>query len=200
MKKIEITYTSKMNELAKLNTKLERAEKSYAKKMAAAQKAGVAEWTDEFRRNWLTTIPTDNGWIINKEDIKKNGAWLDMIMAEHEVEDIKDSIQRAETRIEKIEKELDAYHAEIEKIEDLKEKERLFQIEFEQEQAEWKKDGIDLQGRYYGRTPNGKRFSIERNNGWTERSFHCYTLSIEGRGVVFTSGEFWRAYMEIKKA
>ena len=90
------------------------------------------------------------------------------------------------------------YHKEVQKITDLKEREKLMQAEFEKEQKQWAKDGITLEERYYGTTPNGKRFYIERNNGVTFRSMHCFTLTIDGE-TIFTSGEFWRAYSEIKR-
>lgn len=39
-----------------------------------------------------------------------------------------------------------------------------------------------------GFTTKGLRYIIEGNNGWTERSLHCWTMYIEGQGAVFTSG------------
>ena len=101
--------------------------------------------------------------------------------------------------LDKAEAELNAYHEEVERIEDLKKKEELFKLEFEQEQKEWAKDGITLKGRYYGTTPQGKKFWIEGNNGFTRRSLHCFTLTIDGE-TIFTSGEFWRAYGVIKNS
>lgn len=193
MKMIEISYRSKVAELEKLNAKLERAEKTYEKKLAAAQKMGVADWTCDQYRAWMNTVETRNGWIVNKADVKKNGAWSDLWDAGRELEDIKERIERAEARFEKAQQEIDEYRAEVEKIADLKRKEELFKLEFEKEQKEWAKDGIKLERRYAGETPNGNRFCIERNWGFTERSLHCYTLYINGN-VVFTSGEFWRAY------
>lgn len=197
MKRIEITYRSNLNELDKLNAKLERAEKNLEKKRAAAEKMGVAEWSVNEWRAWMDTVETENGWILNKEDVKKNSAFDGLWCAERDLEEVKEAIERAEKRFAKIEKKLDEYRAEVEKIEDLKMKEELWKLEFEQEQKEWKKDGITLEGRYYGTTPSGKRFTIVRNWGFTKRSLHCYTLTVDGK-TVFTSGEFWRAYGDIK--
>ena len=200
MKMVEIKFRSKMAELNKLNAKLERAEKALAKKTAAAEKAGVADWTREQRNEWLATVETtDMGWIVNKADVKKNAAWMDMYSAQFEVDDIKGQIERATERLTKAEKEVEEYHKEIERVASLKEKEELWKLEFEQEQKEWAKDGITLESRYNGLTPSGKRFGIYGNNGFTMRSMHCYTLYIDGE-TIFTSGEFWRAYGVIKNS
>ena len=161
---------------------------------------GVAEWTDEEHREWLKSIETsETGWILNKADVKKNGAWYDLAMAQNRVDEILTKIEKAETRLQKAETELEKHRKEVEAIEDLKEKERLWKLEFEHEQKEWAKDGITLERRYAGRTPKGNWFVVERNGGWTRRSLHCFTLYIDGN-VIVTSGEFWRAYGIIKNS
>lgn len=199
MKRIEITFRKHVKEIEKLNAQLERAKRSYEKKLAIAEKYGVANWTPEDRNNWSDTVPTtDRGFFINKEDEKKNGAWWDMECAKTEVEDIEGRIKREEARLEKSETALNEYRAEVERLDDMKAKEELRKMEFEQEQKEWAKDGIALEDRYYGITPKGKKFYISGNNGFTERSMHCFQLIIDGE-TIFTSGEFWRAYAEIKK-
>ena len=200
MKMVEIKYRAEMNEMAKLNAKLERAEAKLAKKQAAAEKAGVADWTGEQHSAWLATVRTECGWIVNKEDIKKNGAWFDLFSAERELEDIKGRIERAEKRVEKVTTAVEEYRQQVAEIADLKTREELQKLEFEQEQKEWAKDGITLERRYAGITPQGKHFEIDGNNGVTMRSRHCYTLYLEGQGVVFTSGEFWRAYAVVKNS
>lgn len=200
MKQVEITYRANMAELEKLNAKLEKAEKAYSKKLAAAQKAGVAEWDDEQHREWMQGIEkTECGFIKNEEDVKKNGAWFDMMMAEDRVAEAKEKIQRAEAKFEKAEEAVNAYHEELERMADLKMKEELWKFEFEEEQREWAKDGITLTGRYTGMTPQGKRFWIYGNHGFTRRSLHCFTLTIDTE-TIFTSGEFWRAYSVIKNS
>ena len=198
MKRIEISYNSNLKELEKLNARLERANKALAKKQAAAEKAGVADWDGEQYRAWIATVETQNGWIVNKADVKKNSAWFDLYSAEHEVEDIKRQIENASARFEKKAAEIEEYRASVARMEDLKAKEELQKLEFEQEQKEWAKDGITLESRYHGKTPSGKGFSIVRNSGVTYRSLHCFTLYLEGAGAVFTSGEFWRAYGIVK--
>lgn len=204
MKMIEISYRANVNELNKLNAKLERAQKALQKKQDAAEKIGVADWTWEDWNAFMQTVETKNGWIVNKEDVKKNGAWSDLWDAKRDIKYLEEQIANAEKRFEKAERKLEEYYEELAKIEDLKAKEELFKKEFEQEQKEWAKDGITLTSRYTGITPNGRRFWIERNNGWTERSLHCFTLTLtNAEGIaytVFTSGEFWRAYGVVKNS
>lgn len=197
MKMIEITSRSIMAELEKLNTRLEKAQARLVKKSTAAEKLGVAGWTDEEHRAWMQTIETKNGWLVNKEDVKKNSAWFDLVIAEDDVEEIQRRIAATEKRLAKADEKVAEYRAQVEAMEDLKSKEELQKLEFEQEQKEWAKDGITLEYRYTGKTPKGETFLIAGNNGYTERSLHCVTLYIGGE-TIFTSGEFWRAYAVIK--
>lgn len=199
MKMVEIKFASIAKELEKLYKRLERAEKTLEKKTAKAEKYGVKDWTPEERQEWLKTVETVDGWIVNKEDINKNGAYFEYHSAEYDVKDIKRSIEKAEARLDKAETDLENYNKEIEALADLMKKEELRRLEFEQEQKEWLKDGIKLEARYYGSTPSGKRFYIHGNCGMTIRSRHCVTLTINGN-TVFTSGEFWRAYNAIKNS
>lgn len=199
MKRAEITLRSYTTELEKLYTRLEKAEKAYQKKLAQAEKFGVDKMTDEEHAEWLRSLPSCDGWITDKEAIKKNGAWFDLLLAKDHIEEIKGRIESAERRFLKAEQAVEEYRREIETITDLKEKEKLLKLDLEQEKAEWLKDGIILEARYIGKTPSGKKFWISRNHGFTERSFHCWTLYIGGE-TIFTSGEFWRAYGIIKQS
>ena len=199
MKRVEIKFTAIAKELEKLYARLERAEKTLEKKTANAEKYGVKDWTPEDRQEWLKTIEMNEGWIVNKADIKKNGAYFEYHSAQYDVKDIKRSIEKVETRLAKAEDDLEAYRKEVEELTDLMKKEELYRLDFEAEQKEWLKDGIKLESRYYGMTPSGKRFWISGNCGMTLRSRHCYTLYINGE-TIFTSGEFWRAYSVIKKS
>ena len=194
MKMVEISYRSITAELLKLNARLERAQKALEKKQAKAEKLGVADMDNDAHREWLKTVETtDMGWIVNKKDQQMNGAWYDLYSAQEDVKEVERLIANAEKRFDKAEEKVEAYHRELAAEADLKAKEELMKKEFEAEQKEWAKDGITLERRYHGITPSGKRFSIEGNSGWTNRSRHCFTLYLEGQGVVFTSGEFWRA-------
>lgn len=199
MKMVEIRYSSYIKEMEKLTKRLEREEAKLVKAIAKAEKLGVAGWTQEEYRAFMDTVETKNGFIVNKSDVEKNGAWFNKYGAERDVEETKGAIERLTRRLEKAEDEVEAYHKEIEALEDLKKKEELRKLEFEQEVKEWAKDGIKLEARYYGETPSGKRFSIFGNSGFTKRSWHCFTLTIGGN-TIFTSGEFWRAYNIIKNS
>lgn len=49
-----------------------------------------------------------------------------------------------------------------------------------------------------GITPEGKRWKGEHNwYGYTDRTLHCYTLRIEGLGVLFTSGTLETVLMTV---
>ena len=197
-KMVEIKEMAIVKELAKLQVRLEKADAAFAKKTAIVEKLGC-KWTIQEHRDWLDTVPTNEmGYIINNDDVKKNGAWYDWTLAESKVEEIQYSIANAEKRLAKTEVKVAEYHKMLEDMADLKAKEELRIKEFEEEQKEWAKDGIILSERYVGTTPKGNHFSIYGNSGFTTRSWHCFTLYINGN-VIFTSGEFWRAYAEIKK-
>lgn len=196
MKMIEISLRSLTNEMSKLIEKKARVEKKLEKATAKVEKLDC-KWTWEEHREWLKGVPTEGGWMTNKEDVKKNGAWFDWSRAHDDLEDVNGRIERLQSRIEKAEEKVDEYLAEVEKIEDAKKREELWKLEFEAEQKEWAKDDIKLERRYAGETPSGKSFMIYGNNGWTRRSLHCFTLYIGGN-VVFTSGEFWKCYLAIK--
>lgn len=196
MKQTQISFASVSNELIKLNEKLEKKIANLEKKRAKAEKLGVAGMDRDEHREWLKTVPTENGWIINKEDIKKNGAWFDLLRAEDDVAEIKGKIERAEKKYETLFEQVEEIKAQEEAEATLKRKSDTGEMTFEAEQAEWAKDGIKLESRYSGKTPNGNHFVIYRNSGYTKRSWHCFALYINGN-VIFTSGEFWRAYAEI---
>ena len=47
---------------------------------------------------------------------------------------------------------------------------------------------------YEGVTASGKKWILEGNHGWTERSRYCGSLYIEGVGTVFTSGKLDKVF------
>ena len=201
MKRIEITFNKYQKELERLNVQLERTKTIYTKKFEIAKKFGVENWTSDDRYEWSQTVETtESGFFVNKADEKKNMAWFDMWCAKQEITRKEQEIERAEKRLEKADIEIQKYYDEINHIADLKEREKLMKESFEKEQKEWLKDGIKLESRYTGITPNGKGFAIYGNQGFTIRSMHCFTLYIQDKGVIFTSGEFWRAYQVIKNS
>lgn len=214
MTRAEITLNRYQKELDKLNTQLERAEATYDKKLAVAQKYGVDTWSSEDHAKWLETVPNNGGWIINKEDIKINTAWFDLGSAENRITELHDAIERAIKRLDNAQKEYDiecGKQAEYDldsarsEIADRYLTVTLTQEEIEamQEQmkAEWLKDGIvitEFHGSGLdGLTPKGKKFYFYINNGFTDRSWHCYTLCIDGV-TLFTSGTIQSCYRTIK--
>ena len=89
MKMVEISYRSITAELLKLNARLERAQKALEKKQAKAEKLGVADMDNDAHREWLKGVETNEmGYILNKKDVQKNGAWFDLYSAQREVEDV----------------------------------------------------------------------------------------------------------------
>lgn len=75
-----------------------------------------------------------------------------------------------------------------------KEYERLAKI-FLEHGAEALSMNFYQRGRdYEGVTANGKKWTLDMNNGWTERSRYCGTLWIEGEGTVFTSGRLDKVF------
>ena len=201
MKISEIQYRAEVKEWEKLQARLERQKKALEKAEAKAEKYGVKDWTRADYRAWIETVEVNESYFIkNKADQDKNGAWFDLGMKRDAVEDTEKSIARCEARLEKKMEVFEKDEAEREELEKVVGKEKLMDLEFEQEQKEWLKDGIKLDGRYFGDTPSGKRFVIYRNNyGMTMRSLHCFTLRIDGE-TIFTSGLFWRCYSVVKNS
>lgn len=197
----EIQYRAEVKEWEKLQARLERQKKALEKAEAKAEKYGVKDWTRADYRAWIETVEVNESYFIkNKADQDKNGAWFDLGMKRDAVEDTEKSIARCEARLEKKMETFEKDTAEREELEKVAGKEELMKLSFEQEQKEWLKDGIILEDRYSGFTPQGKHFIIYGNNfGMTKRSLHCYTLRIAGE-TIFTSGLFWRCYSVVKNS
>lgn len=197
----EIQYRAEVKEWEKLQARLERQKKALEKAEAKAEKYGVKDWTRADYRAWIETVEVNESYFIkNKADQDKNGAWFDLGMKRDAVEDTEKSIARCEARLEKKMETFEKDTAEREELEKVAGKEELMKLSFEQEQKEWLKDGITLEDRYSGFTPQGKHFIIYGNNfGMTKRSLHCYTLRIAGE-TIFTSGLFWRCYSVVKNS
>lgn len=224
----ERTMQSIEKEIAKLAASLERYEKALEKKVAKCEKLGC-NWSLEEHRAILKefyarhegeqVIPYGNDDDLLTE--KQESAWFDMYCAQGNVEDAKSRLENAEKRYNKIsgivEEENaknEAFMIEYNRLSDMERK--WLAEKKEQEYLAWvkefvadcAKDGIKIDtekyfmptySQVYGLTPKGKRFALYLNSGWTERSFHCYTLRIDGK-TVFTSGLFWRSYNVIKNS
>lgn len=197
MKMVEISYRAELKEFEKLTKRLERQQKTLEKALKKAEKYGVAEMTHEEHYIWIENVETEGSYIKNKEDIEKNSAWFSLYSARRDVEETEKQLEKTKSRLDKKSEVYEEYVEEVKQIEIVKGKEKFAELDFAEEQKEWEKDGIKLIGRYTGYTPKGEPFIITRNRGVTERSLHCFTLTI-GRETIFTSGEFWRCYLAIK--
>lgn len=216
MTRTESTMNKYSKELEKLNAQLERAETTLEKKLQTAQKLGVAEWDITQYNEWRESVETVNNFIVNKQDVKKNGAWFDLYCAKERIKEIKGSIERTTRNLNKYNA---MYEAELETIAitdaenqrseiadrylTVKLSEEEIKAMQEQMREEWRRDGIEITefrgNSIAGITPNGAEFHFILNSGITDRSFHCYTLYIKGFGVIFTSGTIASCYKAIKR-
>ena len=116
MKRVGITFSRYQKELEKLNNQLERAKEAYEKKYANAAKYGVQDWDSIAYCEWLeTTEKTESDSLINKADVKKNGAWWDLFYSENKVKDITAKIKIAEEKLKEAKQEFQKYYNELEK-------------------------------------------------------------------------------------
>lgn len=206
---IERQAASVHKELEKLSARLVREQAKLAKKTAAAEKIGAtctrAEWFAGMREAYTD----EQRWAFTEK-------WS----AENDVADTEGRIANAEKRLAKLTVKVEAQQeataneaAEVERISRIETKwidatpeqreadAARRKAEYEKWLAEFKAeclaDGIIIDrvcGRYFtGTAANGKRFFLDGNSGWTNRSRKCYTLTINGN-TVFTSGEFLTAY------
>lgn len=201
MRLAEISFRAEVKELEKLEAQYERRVKALDKAKAKAEKYGVAEWTSEERNAWLETVEKDGYYIKNKEDVNKNGAWFDLLLAKDHLQETERALERCKERLEKKEEAYNEVLAQVEE-EKIEKRDDLIKVTLEEMIKEWAKDGIKLEGAngrmFWGKTPQGKSFYIDGNRyGYTTRTLNCYSLSIDGE-TIFTSGLFWRAYHKIK--
>ena len=208
-------------EIAKIAKSLERYETILTKKTEQCIKLNC-NWTDEEYRSRMKQLHErhegeqvvffgEDDDLITKE---QNSAWFDKSIAEDNVEDSKRRLVNAEKRYAKISETVRTENAKNEAFrkayEHASEMERqMLEKKAEEEYEKWLawfkaeclKDGVvinEATNNYCnGVTPSGKKFSFWINNGYTERSWHCYSLYIDGK-TIFTSGEFWRCYDTVK--
>lgn len=209
------------NEIAKIAASLERYKSILAKKTEQCIKLNCNWTSDEYRNIMKQFHARHEGECVvyfgEDDDLitkKQNSAWVDRDIAEDNVEDCKRRLENAERRYAKIS---ETVRIENEKNEEFRkayehasEMERQMLLQKEKEEyekwlawfkAECLKDGVVIEDAsnswVNGITPSGKKFVFYLNNGYTERSWHCYSLYIDGK-TIFTSGEFWRCYNTVK--
>ena len=194
-------------ELEKLNARLERQQKKLVKETANAEKLNAICTREEWFGGMREKFTNEQAW-----------AWIEWTSAQEDIQETKGHIENAQKRLDKltgkVEEQREAREKEEAVVARCESIERRMLTQAEQEanaaqrkaeyerwlaefKAECLKDGIIIDnacGTWFdGTAANGKRFYLDRNNGWTERSRHCYTLTIGGVAI-FTSGEFNTAY------
>ena len=169
--------------IEKLQESKRRIEARLEKKIAAAEKVGMNISEEE----WFNI--RDN--ITDEQYI----AHFELSVVRDELKDIERRISVNSKTLEKTSAKVRAHHEAVSKEE--AERKKADEIK------RWAEDGITVDqitsNTVSGKTPNGKHFSIFGNNGFAERSRHCFTLYIDGN-MIFTSGEFYRAYRAVKNA
>lgn len=103
MTRIEMQYNAAKKELEKAEARLARTSKAYAKKLENAKRLGVAEMDHEQHLAWTRTLETKEGWLVNKADIEKNGAWFDLFSAERDWKEANENLDRASVKLLKLE-------------------------------------------------------------------------------------------------
>ena len=199
---IEKKAASIQKEIDKYTTQITRRKALLEKKtQKCLDKFGCA-WTDEEFSQIRDTCTQE-----------QYAAWFDLSLARDSLKEAEDHLANAEARFRKLIPQLEEAAAKEEddaRIDEIKtslEKNLSLKdyVKAEQEYQKWLKwfkaeclkDGIIIEYYTYnmirGSLKNGKTFDLYINEGYTERSEHCYTLYIN-REVIFTSGLFETAY------
>lgn len=180
MTMLERRVESLKKDLEKLELRKEKVSARLAKKAATAEKYGVNVSLVEFRN------------IVDRTP-EQQFAFLDLYGEQMELDDINHRIGTIKKSLENLSSKLEVETAAVAKAK--AEAARAKAIE------EWKQDGIIVKDMWSnlitGTTPKGKQFSIYGNNGFTERSRHCFSVIIDHK-TVFTSGDFTLAYITVK--
>lgn len=198
---IEKKAASIQKEIDKYTTQITRRKALLEKKTANAIKLDC-NWTNEELRANRDTM-TQPQWA----------AWFEMSLAQDSLKEAEDHLANAHKRLNKILPEIATVEAKAQddaRIDEIKtslEKNLSLKdyVKAEQEYQKWLKwfkaeclkDGIIIE--HYGNNlingslKNGKTFALYINEGYTDRSNHCYTLYIN-QEMIFTSGLFETAY------
>lgn len=209
MTQVERKAESIRKDIEKLQKRLDAHKARLAKKIATAEKFDALEYKDEWDK-------TENGFRTG-DNLKEFSAWFDVCCETREVKEIEKSLEHAKEKLNKMLPKLEddeanrIEEARMERMENSffqmsqkskEEHEAEFQAWLKKFKAECLQDGViieDYEGWWIsGKTASGKNFALYGNNGFTDRSRHCYTLYI-GKTMIFTSGEFATAYKMLKK-
>lgn len=206
---IEKKAESIRKEIAKLEARLEKREAKLAKVTAKAEKMDALE----YKKIWDEVNP-ENPMFRKSEHIPYVSAYMDYKGEQREVEDIKYQLENAKARLAKVMPSVEAVEAEVKDSKRLarmesdwlyktaEERKAEYEAWLAQFKAECLKDGIiidEVTNTWIsGKTASEKKFVMYLNSGFTTRSFHCYTLRINGE-TIFTSGDFTTGYRIIRK-
>ena len=206
---IEKRLASLKKEAEKLQTQLQKRTALLEKKLATAEKLGMKNWTvDDFRYHALEVKDISD---------KQYELWFSLRITEDDVKETEDKIERNRKALENIIPQVEDIKKEQDEDERIANMEaKFFQMTAEEKakrEAEYKawlkwfkaeclKDGVIIEEvtgwGITGKSKSGKSFGLYGNNGFTKRSFHCYTFYLDGQ-MIFTSGEFGTAYKDLKK-
>lgn len=217
---------SSSKEIEKAVARIERVKAKIEKNKATLEKLGCADWTkeewkakrailgDRARAKDLMFLEWDNEVLSQKQD---SALWDKFLTLDNELEEAE---QKYESAVKHYNKAMETFENLNESLEEQKateakenewlafaslteeERKAAYEKWFKAFKAECAKDGVEIEyataSHISGKTKSGKGFSMYINNGWTTRSFHCYTLAINGE-TIFTSGLFSTGYNIIKK-
>lgn len=200
----ERKLASTEKQLAKLYKSLERYASLFEKKQQKCIKLNC-NWSDaEWIQHREANDYTEAQWQAYF-DMDVQRSYIDD--TKHRIGTLERTLQKQEQKVREENEKDEAFKIEYARLSDaeIKLSQEMAKAEYEawlkKFKADCLKDGIVVEEArsfmVYGTTPSGKRFSILLNNGWTERSHHCYSVRIEAN-TIFTSGEFWRAYQTVK--
>lgn len=185
------------NDFKKAQSGIERTTKQLEKVEAKCSKLDCLWSEDEYFKNHRETA-TDEQYA----------AYFDLLIKRDHMKDYQHKLEVATRQLDKLsgkilneeaEKKLSDHIDSIQntyetRSHDAKEDYEKWLAQFK---AECKKDGIEIESASYnyisGLSASGKEFHLYINNGSTERSWHSYTLTVNG-DTIFTSGLFCTAY------
>ena len=176
----------------------------FSTKQAIAFEGAVVELSLEEKERMLKER-MDEFFEVTAEQYK---AFAERSIDEEYLKEAQHSLAKAKARLESLTPKAEAQAERIEEANRISNiengwlnKKEDYEKWLKEFKAECLKDGIkveEVNNRWMnGTTPNGKRFLMEINNGYTLRSFHCYTLKID-RETIFTSGDFSTCYYQLK--
>lgn len=197
MTMLEKRIAATMKDMEKAQKGIDRLTNWGIKKEAKCIELGCMWTDDEFYEHRDNGTMTDKQWA----------AYFDWHCNNREINEYRRKLEIASRTLDKLTaKADDAAEAQrqqehIDGMANSYEIQKTTKEEFEKWLAEFKaecaKDGITIEDAnrnfIHGLSKGGKKFAMSINNGFTNRSWHSYTLYVDGE-TVFTSGLFATGY------